>query len=77
MDDILLLSQSIEEYQKDLDFLLGELNKDGWCVNWGKCQFAQKNFEYLEVKLTSKGMKPTKAILRRFSEVSMLKTQQG
>ena len=46
-------------------------------MNWEKCQFAQRNFEYLGVKLTPKGMEPTETLLRRFSEVSMPKTQQG
>ena len=46
MDDILLLSQSEAQHRQDMVILLEELARDGWRVNWTKCQFCRDRFEY-------------------------------
>ena len=66
MNNLLLLSQSEPQNQWDLAILLEELEKDGWGVNWDKCQFCSDRFEYLGVSLTPTGLEPTDSVLTRF-----------
>jgi len=77
MDDILLLSQSEDQHRRDMAILLEELARDGWRVNWDKCQFCRDRFEYLGVTLTSSGLEPTDAVLQQFEHASMPTTQTG
>ena len=77
MDDILLLSQSEAQHRRDLAVLLEELERDGWRVNWDKCQFCKDRFEYLGVTLTSSGLEPTDTILHQFEQAPMPTTQLG
>ena len=77
MDDILLLSQSQQEHEHDLSVLLGLLGREGWRVNWDKCQFCRDRFEYLGVTLTSSGLEPTDSVLTQFEQAPMPTTQSG
>ena len=77
MDDILLLSQSEAQHQRDLVILLEELEQDGWKLNWDKCQFCRDRFEYLGVTLTTSGLEPTDTVLTQFEQAPMPMTQSG
>ena len=77
MDDILLLSQSEAQHRHDLEILLAELQRDGWRVNWDKCQFCSDRFEYLGVTLTPSGLEPTETVLTQFEQAPMPTTQFG
>ena len=77
MDDILLLSQSGFQHQRDMEVLLEELARDGWRVNWDKCQFCRDRFAYLGVTLTPSGLEPTDAVLEQFEHAPMPTSQTG
>ena len=77
MDDILLLSPSLQVHQQDLRILFLELQKDGWRLNWDKCRFAQERFDYLGVTLTPRGMQPSVPVLQQFQQAPMPRTQKG
>ena len=64
MDDILLLSNSVEDHRRDLQILFEGLSKDSWRVNWSKCQFFKERFDYLGVMLTPSGMIPTDSVVK-------------
>ena len=66
MDAILLLSQSESQHRPDMEILLAELEREGWRVNWDKCQLCQDLFEYLGVTSTSSSLAPKDAILKKF-----------
>ena len=77
MDDILLLSPSLPTHRNDLRIMFAELQRDGWRLNWDKCQFMQERFDYLGVILTPTGMQPPVSVLRQFQHVDMPTTQKG
>ena len=77
MDDILLLSPNEDQHRRDLEVLLAALERDGWKVNWEKCQFCRTRFEYLGVALTSSGLEPTATVLTQFQQAPMPTTQLG
>ena len=77
MDDILLLFQSTEDHYRDLQVVMEGLRKDGWKLNWSKCQFFKEKFSYLGVTLTPTGMIPADSVLQQFKEAQMPTTLQG
>ena len=63
MDDILLLSPSLQAHRHDLQVMFTELQHNGWRLNWDKCHFTQERFDYLGVTLTPQGMQPSVPVL--------------
>ena len=66
MDDILLLSPSLPTHRNDLRIMFAELQRDGWRLNWDKCQFMQEWFDYLGVTVIPTGMQPPVSVRRLF-----------
>lgn len=76
MDDLLLLSASWEEHERDLHTLLEELAADGWNLRPEKCTFFAEKFNYLGVTLTPSGLLPQDHTLQRFMDLQVPKTRQ-
>ena len=66
MDNILLLSPSLPTHHTDLRIMFVELQRDGWRLNWDKCQFMQEWFDYLGVTVIPTGMQPPVSVRRLF-----------
>ena len=73
-DDILVLSCSDEQHEKDLQLLLKALVKDGWKLNPKKSKFGRTSFQYLGMELSTEGWTPESAVLTQWKD---MKPPQG
>jgi len=65
LDDILIVSKSVEEH---LGLVLKHLEEDGLRIKLSKCAFAQKETEYQGYTLSSKGILPNSKKVQAISE---------
>jgi hypothetical protein len=58
LDDILVISQSLEEHEEHLWTLFNQLQVYGIVINPAKCVFRAPDFTFLSYKVSAKGSKP-------------------
>lgn len=77
LDDICLLSKNTKVHLADLRVLLEELQTAGWVVRKDKCQFMVKEFDFLGVRMTPAGVKPTESIWFKLQSIPAPTDRQG
>lgn len=61
IDDILIFSDSTEQHSTDLEQVMAILETNNLCISIDKCQFFQKEIDFLGFNISSGGIKPTSA----------------
>ena len=69
MDDIIVLSDSVDQHTQDLDFMLSILQSDGWKLNLAKCEFFKDQFNYLGLKLDTNGWEPADRAVQKLTDM--------
>ena len=64
LDDIIIYSNSVEEHFMDLERVLDRLREAGLKIKIKKCQFLQKELEFLGHQVTTKGIKMQEGKIR-------------
>eukprot|EP00210_Caulerpa_lentillifera_P000116 g111.t1 len=77
MDDILLLSSSIEAHSRDLCVVFHYLQESGWRLRPDKCTFFATSFPFLDHVVSTRGWEPQSSSIDRFVSLSPPTTQQG
>eukprot|EP00210_Caulerpa_lentillifera_P005398 g5160.t1 len=77
MDDILLLSSSIEAHSRDLRVVFHYLQESGWRLRPDKCTFFATSFPFLGHVVSTRGWEPQSSSIDRFVSLSPPTTQQG
>lgn len=58
IDDILIMSTTMEEHEQHLRTVLNILRKHGLCINLSKCQLAQSEIQFLSYVINEHGIRP-------------------
>lgn len=61
IDDILVFGKSKEEHDFNVRKVFGRLHERGFTLNKEKCEFRQKEIEFLGFKISGKGFKPLRS----------------
>lgn len=76
MDDILVFSTSLEEHISNLKIIFGTLKKSGLKLQIDKCNFLNKETEYLGHILTPQGVKPNPEKITVIQNLKLPTTQK-
>ena len=68
LDDILVVSATMEEHIAHANKVLHHLDKAGLRLKPSKCKFAKQEIEYLGFTLSSEGVKPNSLKVRAVQE---------
>ena len=74
IDDILIASSSEEEHERHLRLVFDRLKKYSLLINPDKCQFGQREMEFLGHVINARGIKPTSDKVKVIIDYSRLST---
>ena len=58
LDDFLIYNETIEEHRKTVKEVLQRLHENGMAISLNKCEWEQKQIDYLGYQISEKGLKP-------------------
>ena len=75
MDDLLILSNSLEQHEADLREALAILQERGWRIQPAKCSFFAQRFDFLGNVVTPTGVQPSQSALDRLKMIPVPTTR--
>src|SRR5256885_3667240 len=76
IDDIVVISKTIEEHKVHLELVFNALKKAGLMLKHSKCVFAQSEIKYLGHLVSSEGIRPDPEKIRKIAEFPMPTTKK-